>query len=290
MTSPLNATRIETELRSIERRGALAAVALTTRIKAEILHAIRTGRPMPDVGDMVVDRLTPLMLDAAVVAYGRGFQRSRLIARLPRAPADTTFTLGIFDSALTALGKFFDIDAVKAVLQTDVVEVLRGAGEHVERELRPVVSEVIAAGEHTREGIKAIGAKFDALGMGQQPYRLEAIFRTQTQLTYGAGRWQADQDPDIQDILWGYEYNTVGDDRVRPSHVALDGTRLPKENPFWREYWPPNGYNCRCAALPIFHGEAEAKSKHPPLGEGGRVVRPDPGFAFNPGDVFKVTA
>jgi SPP1 gp7 family putative phage head morphogenesis protein len=42
------------------------------------------------------------------------------------------------------------------------------------------------------------------------------------------------------------EYKTVGDGRVREEHRKLDGTLLPVSHPFWKYYFPPNGWKCRC--------------------------------------------
>lgn len=42
------------------------------------------------------------------------------------------------------------------------------------------------------------------------------------------------------------EYMTVGDGRVREAHRELEGTILPVDAPFWKLYYPPNGWNCRC--------------------------------------------
>jgi SPP1 gp7 family putative phage head morphogenesis protein len=42
------------------------------------------------------------------------------------------------------------------------------------------------------------------------------------------------------------QYRTAGDDKVRPEHAALNGVTLPMSDPFWDEYYPPNGWNCRC--------------------------------------------
>jgi SPP1 gp7 family putative phage head morphogenesis protein len=49
-------------------------------------------------------------------------------------------------------------------------------------------------------------------------------------------------------------YHTVGDGRVRPEHAALDGTTRPINDSFWRKYYPPNGWNCRCT---VMQGSAE---------------------------------
>ena len=45
------------------------------------------------------------------------------------------------------------------------------------------------------------------------------------------------------------QYRTVNDDKVRPEHAELDGITLPPDDPFWEEYFPPNGWNCRCDCL-----------------------------------------
>ena len=41
-------------------------------------------------------------------------------------------------------------------------------------------------------------------------------------------------------------YQTVGDMRVRPTHVTLDNITRPVGDKFWNTYYPPNGWNCRC--------------------------------------------
>lgn len=44
-------------------------------------------------------------------------------------------------------------------------------------------------------------------------------------------------------------YRTVGDDRVRPDHAILNGIVKPVDDPFWRTYYPPNGWRCRCTVM-----------------------------------------
>lgn len=46
------------------------------------------------------------------------------------------------------------------------------------------------------------------------------------------------------------EFSTVGDDRVRADHAALDGKTYPKDHPFWNKAYPPLAYNCRCTVVP----------------------------------------
>jgi SPP1 gp7 family putative phage head morphogenesis protein len=44
-------------------------------------------------------------------------------------------------------------------------------------------------------------------------------------------------------------YETVGDDRVRETHFALEGTVAPVDSPFWNENYPPNDWGCRCEVI-----------------------------------------
>ncbi|SNA87689.1 conserved hypothetical protein [Flavobacterium psychrophilum] len=53
------------------------------------------------------------------------------------------------------------------------------------------------------------------------------------------------------------QYRTSNDNRVRDEHAALNNTTLPKEDPFWDSYYPPNGWRCRCIAIEVL------KDKYP---------------------------
>ncbi len=53
------------------------------------------------------------------------------------------------------------------------------------------------------------------------------------------------------------QYRTAKDGRVRPEHAALHGVTLPVTDSFWEEYYPPNGWNCRCSVVQV------RKSKYP---------------------------
>ncbi len=167
-------------------------------------------------------------------------------------------------------------------------EVVRGFGEEINARLSSEIATSLRSGEHVKEGVKRLRVAFNSMGIGDRatPHLLETTFRTQTQMAWSAGEWNADQDPAVDEILWGYEYVTVGDDRVRPSHDALDGVQLPKDDPFWQSSYPPNGFNCRCRVLRVFDLDDQEIVRAPGVTEidGVQVVPgPDEGFDFNPG-------
>ena len=51
------------------------------------------------------------------------------------------------------------------------------------------------------------------------------------------------------DTYSSLEYSAVLDDRTRDEHAELHGTIRPKDDPFWDDNYPPNGWNCRCIAI-----------------------------------------
>ena len=162
----------------------------------------------------------------------------------------------------------------------------------MERQLQATMTQAVVDGVHVREGVSRLRGSLDStLGNAAKdiPSRhLETLFRTQVATAYSAGRQRANMDPDIDSILWGYEYVAIDDDRVRPTHLALDGTTLAKNDPRWGSIMPPNGFNCRCTVIEIFD---EGQEIVPPEtaevevreGEFVTVVPgPDKGFNFNP--------
>lgn len=84
---------------------------------------------------------------------------------------------------------------------------------------------------------------------------------------------------------YNLQYRTQRDNKVRPQHAALDRVTLPISDPFWQEYYPPNGWNCRCTVVQV------RKSKYPvtphdeaiALGEEATGKDTKGIFHFNPG-------
>lgn len=136
--------------------------------------------------------------------------------------------------------------------------------------------------------------------------RLETIFRTNLQSAYMAGRWQALWEDRAARPVW--TYSTVGDNRVRPRHKVLHGITLAATDPFWRYYFPPNGWKCRCRVRGLTPSQVKAQGLEVISSEGrlmaveqasapdgvkskamafqtptGARFVTDPGFGFNPG-------
>lgn len=62
-----------------------------------------------------------------------------------------------------------------------------------------------------------------------------------------AERWENFNDSD----RYYLQYRTAADDKVRDSHQVLHETTLPKDDPFWDLFFPPNGWRCRCTVAEV---------------------------------------
>jgi SPP1 gp7 family putative phage head morphogenesis protein len=185
-----------------------------------------------------------------------------LLEKELRAIYKASFSTGLDDTKLP-VDLQLDIisDVVRRAARSPVVTILQDKAlidaaiqtEILMNDVLQVVGEVQAEAVIIPAQMKLLDEKMVAKGISPfAPHRLETLARTSTNAFYNNAKFQAFTDPDVDDIIWGYEYTTVGDNRVRDEHAVLDGIKLPKDDPFWQRFWPPNGYNCRCTVLAIF--------------------------------------
>ena len=87
---------------------------------------------------------------------------------------------------------------------------------------------------------------------------LRTEFDTTIAQAQSASKWtDIQKDKDVLPLL---QYETAGDDRVRPEHAEWDGIVRPVNDPFWDNHMPPNGFNCRCIVKQLEKGEKDTTS------------------------------
>lgn len=281
----LRADLIDSRIGRIAAADRRSFVGLVRAVRVELLLRARQGRSLHGV-------VAPLMLGAFAATTTMAMARGHAIGFV-QTTADArekTRSLSMED-VLEFLDNRADLSSRKIGLleqqyKTTAIKAVQGLAGSVERKVQEIVSDVAGRGLTAADGAAMLRQGLSAAGLDiADPWAVETMYRTQVSAAYNAGRWEACQQPEIDDILWGYEYATVGDDRVRPTHEAMDGVRYPKDHPIWRRIWPPNGYNCRCITVEIFRGERIARTVPMPLEavvDGARVEPgPDDGWEFN---------
>ena len=97
-----------------------------------------------------------------------------------------------------------------------------------------------------------------------------------------AARWESFmQDGD----RYYLQYRTQCDDKVRPEHAALDRVTLPPSDSFWEEFYPPNGWNCRCTVVQVRKSKCPATNHDEAMRLGDEALQRDSKgiFRFNAG-------
>jgi SPP1 gp7 family putative phage head morphogenesis protein len=80
------------------------------------------------------------------------------------------------------------------------------------------------------------------------------------------------------------QYRTAGDAKVRPTHAEMAGITLPASDPFWEEFYPPNGWGCRCSVIQV------RKSKYPATDHEEAMARGESALELDKKGMFRFNA
>lgn len=80
------------------------------------------------------------------------------------------------------------------------------------------------------------------------------------------------------------QYRTAGDAKVRPTHAEMAGITLPASDPFWAEFYPPNGWGCRCSVVQV------RKSKYPATNHEEAMARGESALELDKKGMFRFNA
>lgn len=285
--------RMDMDAARLERMGLARARTIARQMRIAAGRAWRMDRTPPDV---TLRRWWPALVEELTAGMVAGHLMGLRRAATDAAPAldrAARIRLSAFDDVITFLQGRQGMDPTQVAslsrIYGDVAaQSVAGVTTAANRILREAMTEVVAQDLHVNAGIARLRQAFNEAGVSDvADYRIETLYRTQTNLAYSAGQKAAHATPEIEEILWGYEYATAGDDRVRPEHAAMDGVRAPKDDPIWQRWTPPCGFSCRCRLIPIFQNESVAVAT-----DASDIpdVEPDSGFGFSKASLFNAVA
>jgi SPP1 gp7 family putative phage head morphogenesis protein len=89
------------------------------------------------------------------------------------------------------------------------------------------------------------------------PWRLATIYNANTDTAYGASRWRSQWQARLTHPF--LQYLAIMDNRVRDDHAALHEKVFAIDDPFWRYFYPPNDWNCRCRVRSLTAAQVKAR-------------------------------
>lgn len=119
----------------------------------------------------------------------------------------------------------------------------------------------------------------------------ELVYRMATLSSYNTGRYMQMNDPDVVEEFGYLMYDAIDDDRTREEHAAMDG-RVWARDDFPDEWWPPAGYNCRCAVRALNEGlinrlgKSDKVETDNPVDSDDDPLHPDEGFRSNQSEIW----
>ena len=190
----------------------------------------------------------------AAVAYikGKAVADPKNFGNLPNQLKQRAFTVAGIEQ----------LDAVKRIRDA-VAKLPAGASwDEAKKEIAEVIS--------TYTGVDKKAAKA----------RAEHTLRMQGFQAYAVARHQ--EQMSTIDVLPYWKYVTVGDNRVRAGHAALDGKVLRADDDWWKTHYPPWDWGCRC----IVESLSERQAKREGISEHNDMPTPERSgtFAFDPSD------
>lgn len=111
-----------------------------------------------------------------------------------------------------------------------------------------------------------VNKDFDKLNVNYNQNYLEAEYEFAVASSQAAAQWANLGD------RYNLQYRTAQDERVRASHQVLADIMLPKEDPFWSQFYPPNGWRCRCVAVEVLKGKYDESDSSTAITKGEKAT------------------
>jgi SPP1 gp7 family putative phage head morphogenesis protein len=156
--------------------------------------------------------------------------------------------------------------------------------QYLRTKAKKAIERAIKKGTTLQQFKKDIDKLTDALGHSRTSrHYLKTVWDTNVQTSYNAGHYQQARQPLLMKARPYWQYQTVGDRRVRPEHAAMHGRVWAADDPIWGRLYPPNGFACRCWTVTLSEDEARAEGvevePRDTLPKGGKI---DKGFEAAP--------
>lgn len=142
------------------------------------------------------------------------------------------------------------------------------------------IDKAVANGTTLKDFKDEIGDRLARAWGGEDPLRLETVFRQGVQSAYNAGRYEQQNDPAVIQLRPYLRFSAILDSRTT-KHICFPahGTTLPADHPWWATHQPPCHMLCRSTAISLTQDQLE---EHGGITADPTQVMPAPGFGGPP--------
>lgn len=142
-----------------------------------------------------------------------------------------------------------DLDVIDKEIQETVFYIKRSTELETTKKLYKSLSNNLEEGGTFKDWLKDSDEVLNKTGLGDNPYYLEVVYRTNMSSAYNAGAFY-NQEMNKEEKPYGL-FDAVGDNRTSNICKILDGKVYPLDHEFWNNYLPPLHYNCRSRRITL---------------------------------------
>lgn len=229
--------------------------------------------------------------DDLILSQIKSFTNSRSILYGQPIKEFNPFSMKFEEAIQTFLDKtpilYETIESISEEIRSNFIWIKKSTDLEITTKLFDNMKKSLENGGTFKEWLNDSSELVNKLGLGEQAYYLENVYRTNMFTQYSIGNYK--QMIDVTEEFPYWEYHAIEDNRTSLICKRLNGVIYRYDDSFWSVYYPPNHFQCRSTVL------ARSKSDMKRLGlkvsktsiENDEVLKGQLGsFGGNPAKVY----
>ena len=186
-----------------------------------------------------------------IISYLKGFTNNKSITYGEVINEFNPFKMKFDEAIKSFLDKtpilYDEIEEITQQVRSNFVWLKKSTDLEATTRLFDNMKKSLEEGTTFKQWLKDCEETINKLGLGEQGYYLENVYRTNMMTEYSIGNYKQQMEC-IEDYPY-WEYCAIEDNRTSTLCKNLDGVVKRFDDPFWSAYYPPNHYQCRSSVI-----------------------------------------
>ena len=192
-----------------------------------------------------------ILEDDLIISFIKGFTNNKSITYGEVINEFDPFKMKFDEAIKSFLDKtpilYDEIEEITQQVRSNFVWLKKSTDLEATTRLFDNMKKSLEEGTTFKQWLKDCEETINKLGLGEQGYYLENVYRTNMMTEYSIGNYKQQMEC-IEDYPY-WEYCAIEDNRTSTLCKNLDGVVKRFDDPFWSAYYPPNHYQCRSSVI-----------------------------------------
>ena len=192
-----------------------------------------------------------ILEDDLIISFIKGFTNNKSITYGEVINEFNPFKMKFDEAIKSFLDKtpilYDEIEEITQLVRSNFVWLKKSTDLEATTRLFDNMKKSMEEGTTFKQWLKDCEETINKLGLGEQGYYLENVYRTNMMTEYSIGNYKQQMEC-IEDYPY-WEYCAIEDNRTSTLCKNLDGVVKRFDDPFWSAYYPPNHYQCRSSVI-----------------------------------------